>query len=248
MSGQNHYGLLAAIDGIIYPLDDNLAKKGGYGPLNFTKLTITRPDPDQKQRISQMRSSYGQALDSYSQPKPETIAFTIDDCDPDILSMAMRGVPADYAQTLGTDQTVNITAHLDLWVAVGHNNLTDFAITGKTEGTDYKVDMEAGLFMALSGGSITEGASVTATASWAARTGKTIVSGTVPTLQVAIAGHGINLFNNKQLNIEIFQAAIAPSGDFAFVSPDPISLDFSGTLVKPTNQQGTYAYTEHAAG
>ena len=182
MSGQNHYGLLMALDGNIYPLDDQLNRTGGFGPLNFTELKITRPAPDQKQRISMMRSSFGQALDSFSQPKPETISFTIDDCDPDILSMAMRGTPANYSQTAATAQTVTLTAHLDLWVAIGHNNLTAFAITGSTSGTDYKVDMEAGLFMALSGGNITEGASVTATASWSARTGKSIVSGTVPKL------------------------------------------------------------------
>lgn len=248
MSGQERHGLLLALDAFAYPLNDNLERIGGYGPLNFTDLTITRPDPEQVQRLSKQRSSYGQALDSFSRSQPEEISFTLDDADPDILSMAMRGTPADYAQEAATDQTVSVHVYHDLWVAIGQNNLTSLSITGSTEGTDYEVDMEAGLFMALSGGNLDNDTDVDVTASWAARDGKTIVSGTVPNLNLAIVGHGINLFNNRQVDIEIFQASIAPSGDLSFISDDPVNLEFSGTLVKPSNQQGTYAYRETKAG
>jgi len=240
-------GLLLAIDMILHPLNSSFQRTGGFGPVNASKFTLTQPDPEKIERISFMRSSRGQALDSYSQAKPTEVEITVDDCQPDIISMAMRGTPANYAQAAGTGVEVNFVARHGQWVALGINNLTALSIPTADEGTDYNVDYEAGLVMALASGGLTNGDSYIATVSNEARSGKTVVSGTVPTLQMAITGHGINLFTQKQVDIEIYQAALSPSGSLDFISNEPVSLTLKGTLVKPASKAGPYAYTEHAA-
>lgn len=236
-------GLLLAVDAFFDRFDANGDAAGFMDAINVPKLNITQPDPETIQRISYMRSTKGQALDSYLSPKPVEIEFETDECAPDILSMALLGVPANYAQTSGTAQTLTIDAIQGKWVAVGKNNLSSFAITGKTAGTDYEINLEAGLFKSLT---IADG-EVTATASWPARAGSTIVAGTNTVLQVGIRGHGINLFNSQQIEIEIFQANISPTGGISFITADPAVLAFKGTLITPSGKTGPYQLTLHSA-
>lgn len=239
-------GLLVAIDPYIARLSAGV-NVGYFGPVNTTTLKLTQPDPDTVERISYLRSSYGQALDSYNRPKPVEIEFTIDDCDPDLLSMAMLGTPATYTQTarLITDAATDFVARHDKWVGLSHNSLTEFVIAGKTEGTDYEVDMAGGLCKVLSTGTIADGSTVSYTAAATARSGKKIDAGTDTVLQVAIRGVGVNLFNSKAMEVEVWQANISPSGAIDFISKDPISLTFKGTVIVPTGKAGPYQYREY---
>lgn len=242
-------GLLLAIDARIARLSEGV-NVGYFDAINLPSLELTKPDPEVVNRISYMRSTYGQALDSYSRPKPDEITFTTDETAPDILSMAMLGTPASYAQSAGTDQVIAITASLDKWVALGKNNISALSIAGLTVGDDYEVNLEAGLVKILTGnaGTIDDGDPVNVTASYPARTGSKIVAGTAPVLQLAILGTGINLFTNEQVEIEIPQANVSPNGALSFVSSDPVVLSFKGTLVTPSGAAGPYTYTVHRSG
>lgn len=240
-------GLLVAIDPYIARLSSGV-NVGYFGPVNTTTLKLTQPDPDKVERISYLRTSYGQALDSYNRPKPVEIEFSIDDCDPDLLSMAMLGTPATYTQTarLIGDAATDFVARHDKWAGLSHNSLTEFVIAGKTEGTDYEVDMAGGLCKVLSTGTIANGSTVSYTAAATARSGKKIDAGTDTVLQVAIRGVGVNLFNSKAMEVEVWQANISPSGAIDFISKDPISLTFKGTVIVPTGKAGPYQYREYA--
>lgn len=235
-------GLLFAIDPYIARLSNGV-NVGYFGPVNTTTLKLTHPDPDQVVRTSYLRASYGQALDSYNRPKPVEIEFTIDDCDPDLLSMAMLGTPAAYTQAEATNADETFTAQLNKWVSLSKNNLTAFAITGKTLDTDYNIDMVGGLVRVLTG---TDGASMTATLSAPARTGKTIDAGTSTVLQLAIRGVGTNLFTGEMVEIDVWQANVSPSGSLDFISKDPISLTFKGTCIVPSGKAGPYQYRKHS--
>lgn len=240
-------GLLVAIDPYIARLSSG-TNVGYFGPINTTTLKLTQPDPDKIERISYLRASYGQALDSYNRPKPVEIEFSIDDCDPDLLSMAMLGAPAAYSQSarlIGAAAT-DFTARHDKWVGLSHNSMTAFVVSGKTEGTDYEIDLVAGLCKVLSTGTIADEATVSYTAAAPARTGTQIDAGTETILQVAIRGVGVNLFNSKAMEIEVWQANISPSGALDFISKEPISLTFKGTVVVPSGKAGPYQYREYA--
>ncbi len=235
-------GLLVAIDPYIARLSSG-SNVGYFGPINTTTLKLTQPDPDRIVRTSFLRSSYGQALDAYNRPKPCEIEFTIDDCDPDLLSMAMLGVPAAYTQTSAAGASETFTARLNKWVSLSKNNLSAFAISGKVLDTDYNVDLVGGLVRMLTG---TEGASVTATISAPARSGQSIDAGTNTILQLAIRGVGVNLFTNKYMEINVWQANVSPSGALDFISKDPISMTFKGVCIVPSGKAGPYQYAEHA--
>lgn len=235
-------GLLVAIDPYIARLSSG-SNVGYFGPINTTTLKISQPDPEQVVRQSYLRASYGQALDSYNRPKPAEIEFTIDDCDPDILSMAMLGTPAAYTQTVASSASETFTGRLHKWVSLSRNNLTALSIAGMTLDTDYNVDLVGGLVRMLTG---TDGAEVTATISAPARAGEKIDAGTDTVLQLAIRGVGTNLFTGKYMEINVWQANVSPSGALDFISKDPITMTFKGTCIVPSGKAGPYQYAEHA--
>lgn len=240
-------GLLVAIDAYYARLSAG-ANIGFYDVPNTTVLKLTHPDPDKVERISYKRSTYGQALDSYNRPKPVEIEFTIDDCDPDWLSMAMLGVPAAYTQSarLIGDAATDFTARHDRWVSLSHNSLSNFVISGKALGTDYELDLIGGLCKVLSTGTIADESAVSYTAAAPARTGQKIDAGTETVIQLAIRGIGKNLFNDKEIEVNVWQANVSPSGSLDFISKEPISLTFKGTCVVPSGKTGPYQYLEHA--
>jgi len=241
-------GLLVAIDPYVARLVSG-ANVGYFGPINTTALKITQPDPTVVTRVSYLRASYGQALDSYSRPNPTEIEFTIDDIDPDLLSWALLGTPATYAQSAQSDAAISFTARHNKWVALPYNSLTELVISGKTLHTDYEVVMDAGLVKVLSTGTIADGATVTGTVDASARAGKSIDAGTDTVLQLAIRGVAENLFKDgERWDLDVWQANVSPSGALDFVSKDPISLTFKGTLIVPTGKAGAYQIRQHVAG
>lgn len=235
-------GLLVAIDPYIARLSSG-SNLGFFGPINTTTLKLTQPDPEQVVRTSFLRTSYGQALDSYNRPQPTEIEFTVDDCDPDILSMAMLGVPATYTQTVASSASETFNGRLNKWVSLSKNNLTAFSIATKVLDTDYNVDLVGGLVRMLTG---SDGAEYTATISAPARTGEYINAGTDTVLQLHIRGVGTNLFNSKYMEINIWQANVSPAGSLDFISKDPITMTFKGTCIIPSGRTGPYQYAEHA--
>lgn len=235
-------GLLLALNPFIDRFTAGLSA-GYLDAANMTKLVLTQPDPDSIVRKSYLASTYGQALDSALIPKPVEIEYSLDDAHPDILSMGMYGRPAAYTQASASDQPVTIAALLGKWVAIGKNNLTAFVVTGKTEGTDYEVSLEGGLFKSLT---IPDG-DVTATISYSARSGSVIVAGTETVLQVGIHGYGYNRYTSQQVEIDIFQANVAPSGGLSLIGDEPVSVTFKGTLITPSGKSGPYQLTAHSA-
>jgi len=241
-------GLLIAIDPFIDRFVSG-APTGKYmGGMNVIKVTITTPDPDKIENISHMRSSIGQALDSYLMPKPDEVEIEFNRFDPDILAMVLMGTPAPYTQAVGTNQTGTLTAVHDKWVALGKNTLSAFTVSGKTLGTDYLVHLQGGMFMALSTGTIADASSVSYTASWGARAGSSIVARTQQVIQLGLRGVGVNLFNEQEGELEIYQANVAPSGAINWADPKtPVTAVLKGTLITPTGRTGPYSWTSHDA-
>lgn len=241
------YGILSAQDVYLHRLVGGVSK-GAFGPINCSKLDVTQPDPDVVTRVSYMRTTRGQALDSASVPKPMEIEIVFDDLAPDLIAMGLLGTPAPYAQAAATSTTASVRVYHDRWVAIGANSLTAFAITGKTEGEDYEVNMEGGLLRVLSTGDIADDTDVSVTYSCSARTGTDIYAGTTSVIQLGIETRGGNLFvDGQSVDLEVYQANVSPSGALAWISSDPMSVTLKGTLVTPAGKAGPYRYRVHAA-
>lgn len=220
------------------------AKAGYMDAFNVSEMTITQPDPDTKTRNSFMVEDYGQAKGAVSIPKPMEIQFKTDSLPAPYLSMALMGVPAAYAQTSATDTAGSFTAIHDKWVALPRCELTAFAISGKTLGTDYEVHLAAGLCKVLSTGTILDAATVNYTHSAPARSGQKIIAGTQSLIQLTLHGSGINADTGKRCGLLIHKANVSPSGGMSFIGTDYISMTFKGTLIKPDDQLGPYEYWE----
>lgn len=219
--------------------------KAGYmDAFNVSEMTLTQPDPDTKTRTSFMVESYGQALGAISIPKPVEIQFKTDSLPAPYLSMALMGEPATYTQTVAAAVEATFVAIHDKWVALPRCELTAFAITGKTLGTDYEVHLAAGLVKVLSTGTIVNGATVTYTHSAPARSGKKIIAGTSSLIQLTLHGSGINADTGKRCGLLIHKANVSPSGGMSFIGTDYISMTFKGTLIKPDDQDGPFEYWE----
>lgn len=237
-------GTLLAVDAYISRFVEG-SPVGAFGPINLQSLSITQPEPETIQRVSRMRSSYGQALDSVSRPQPTEVSFVTDETAPDTLSMAMLGAPAPYAQAVGTLLAGTFTARHDRWVAIGRNNLTAFVIDGKDEDEDYKIVMDAGLVMVLSTGDIADNATVTYTSTHPEREGEDIVFGTDSVLQVQITGIGVNQATGQRMDFEIYQANVSPSGGLELIGDEFLTLEFSGNLVTPEGETGPFMLRRH---
>jgi len=220
------------------------AKAGFMDAFNVSEMTVTQPDPDTKTRVSFMAESYGSALGAISIPKPSEVQFKTDSLPAPYLSMALLGEPATYTQTVAADVEGTFTAIHDKWVALPRCELTAFAITGKTAGTDYEVHLLAGLVKVLSTGTIVDGSTVTYTHSAPARSGQKIVAGTQTLIQLTLHGSGINADTGKRCGILIHKANVSPSGGLNFVGTDYISITFKGTLITPDDQAGPWEYWE----
>jgi len=220
--------------------------KAGYmDAFNVSEMTLTQPDPDTKTRVSYMAESYGSALGAISVPKPVEIQFKTDSLPAPYLAMALLGEPAAYTQTVAAADTAGtFTAIHDKWVALTRCELTAFAITGKTLGTDYEVHLLAGLVKVLSTGTIANASTVNYTHAAPARAGQKIIAGTQSLIQLTLHGSGINADTGKRCGILVHKANISPSGGLNFVGTDYISMTFKGTLIKPDDQDGAWEYFE----
>lgn len=222
----------------------NGVKAGYMDAFNVSEMQITQPDPDTKTRKSYMVESFGQALGAISIPKPAEISFKTDSLPSAYLSMALLGVPAAYSQTIATTAEGTFTAVHDKWVALARCELSAFAISGKTENTDYVVHLAAGLCKVLSTGTIANNSTVTYTHSAPARAGTKIIAGTQSLIQLTLRGDGVNADTGKHCGLLIHKANVSPSGALTFISNDYISMTFKGTLIKPDDQQGSWEYWE----
>jgi hypothetical protein len=234
---------LLASDPYIGQLNSSNVNLGFFGPLEAGTLTITHPDPDKVQILSKKPGSYGQAVASYSKPKPSEIEISFNEMPPEVLSWAMLGTVASYSQASGTDAELTFTARHDKWVYVGKHHLSAFTIAGKSATTDFNVVLEAGLVKVLSTGTIVNEASVTATASYPAKTGDKISAGTASVFNVTLKAYVTNLFDNVKSYLEIPKMEITPSGGLNFAADEPIAGVFKGTIIKLTGQD-LYSLTE----
>lgn len=239
-------GLYLAIDMYIARLSSG-SNLGEFGPINMTKVNLNQPTPDTKTQVSSLKSSKGSALASVQQTKPAILTVTFDSADPQLLAWALQGSVATTSQGSGSSQSLTFTARHDKWVYVGKHSLTAFAISGKTEGTDFLYMAEPGLCMALSGGSIADASSVTATASYPATAGKKIERASVTSQEFYIRGDGVNMANgNKKCMIIIPDATLAPEGDIPLIGSDFIEFTLKGTIAIPTGGTYDFYYEEYA--
>lgn len=245
-------GILLAGDVYIDRYSDGGALTGYLDPVNVTKLEITHPDPDKKDRISKMKDTLGQALDSVLLPKPTEITIAIDDQPASILAMALLATETAISVTGAGVTDEAKTLILNKWVKLDYRaiaasgfNVSTAAVPGTplVEDTDYAVKRAEGLVMALNSG--------TAVAclidyTYGDLTGDKLSAGGRTVINCKLLLHGVNKVNNRVCRLEVDKATLSPSNPIDWLSGEYISAELKGTLVVVSPETSPYRYEETA--
>jgi hypothetical protein len=241
---------MLAGDVYIDRLTDDGQSTGYLDPVNTTKLALTQPDPDTKTRVSNMKDTLGQALDSINFPKPAELSIAIDDQPTDILAMALLGSVEVYSQGSGTVVDEAVTLVHGKWVPLANRNINSagFSLataavpgTPKVEGTDYQVNRAAGLIKALNAGT---GVACLVDYGHAAVEGSRVTGGTRPVCKCKILVDGKNLASGKLCTLEIDEATLSPTGEVDLLNGEFVTTELQGVMKTLPGKTNPYRYVE----
>ncbi|NOZ68026.1 MAG: hypothetical protein GXP46_01955 [Deferribacteres bacterium] len=175
--------------------------------------------------------------------------FTLDEPNIDNLNMFVMGagtVTTQQAAGSATDQAV--TALLDRWVALGKVNVSSVVVTDNSgtttyvKGTDYELDASAGLIMALSSGSITDGESLLVDFTYPDATIKQVNAATATTVKGHIYFVGDPPVG-KILDVKGY-ISLAPNGELSLIGEDWMQYEFEMEFLSHADYDGLFEIVE----
>lgn len=228
---------------------DTLAWSGLGDELGADKFEITG-DSDVKEKTSKGRSDYGQSIASVVIGKPTKIAITISQASRDALAMQFQGVLSGYTQGSATVADEAVTAKLGKWVKLANRNLAngvtvknDAGTTTYVAGDDYEVNFASGEIRALASGAIAEAQALKVGYTANAIDGQRIRGGVRPQVRARAVFTGVNLVDNKPVEVEAYEAVLRSSSGFDFLADDFAGIELEGSLVVPAGKTEPYTVT-----
>lgn len=230
-------------------------RTGEHGPINATKFAVNPGSAEKIDRVSYMRDTYGQALDSVVFPGTPSLAIETDDAAAEVLQYALLGTLSDITATSGTvtaGTPDEVVAHLNRWCKLAHRGVSNVVVKDETvspvetyvNNTDYTLDATSGMIKVLSTGNINDGNTLSVTYSYGALTSQQIIAATNTEIRAYVRLEGKNLANQKKVSIICHEAVLTPNGELDIAGKAFIKFGLSGTLVTPTGQSGPFIYTE----
>ena len=169
--------------------------------------------------------------------------LTLDDVNVNNLKEWLFGTTiAETIQTLDAAVASNVSAALDKWVTIGKYNITGLVVKDSTEattytlGTDYEVDLAAGLIRFLSGVTIVEDAVLHLTYAAPA-----LNSYLIDGLKASSAkGHIFFVANPPTGKIQDLKGFVSmkPTGDLALIGDDWQNIQFELEFIDNANYSG----------
>lgn len=246
-------GLICA--GNVYlDLIESGVNTGFVGPINATKFSVTPGKADSLDRISYMRDTFGQALDSVIFPGVSSLSIETDDAAAEILQYALLGTLTDVTAASGAVLAASpevIKVYTGKWTKLANRNVGSVVVKDAddnptyTNGTHYTLDSVAGMIKFLSAsGSPTDGQSVNVSYTYGALSSRQIIAATSTEVRATIRLDGTNLANQKKVEIICYEAVLVPSGELDMMGKKFISFGLSGTLITPTGMSGPFKLVE----
>ncbi len=232
-------GFLGSGNWLFDRFDDTGASTGKVDMGNADKFAINEPSKP-AERTSKQKLTYGQALDNVPLKSSSAISIVGNEVAPSQLAIGLLGASQTNTQASGTltDQVVNVI--LDRWVDIGKSAIdaAGFVVKPNTgvsppayvEGTDYIVNRDLGLLMALSSGGIAAGP-VKVSATYEAISSTIIQGGTKPVVRGAILFDGRNLATGKLCTVRIPLVTLAPTKELDFLSSSYMQIELAGTCL-----------------
>lgn len=216
--------------------------QGLKGPYKADKLEI-KPNVETKESTSKGRYDYGQVLETVQLNQPADFTLDLKEIVGDVLLMALLGTSVALNQTAGTLTEAPIVTKKGAWVDIGKKNLDGTIVvensggtTTYVEGTDYKLNKPLGLLMVLTTSAIVDGATLNVTGAYKAATGQVISGATKVNVRAEIVFDGINLADDQQVTVYIWEAVVAADSAFDFLADDFNNVSLTGTLKTPVGK------------
>ena len=224
--------------------------QGLAGPYKADQFSIT-PSVETKESTSKGRYDYGQVLDAVNLAQPTEFSLSLKEVVGDVLVMAFLGTSSALNQASGTLTAKSVTFdRFGRWKELGVKNLDDLVAvtsdpgsTAYVEGVDYELNRPLGWIRAIEGGAILVGGKAKVDSSYKAATGSVIKGSTRTEVRARIVFDGINMADETQCTVEVWEAVLAADSEFDFLADDFGTVSLTGRLKTPVGKTSPYEVT-----
>lgn len=200
-----------------------------------------------KEQTSKGRKTYGQVLATATIPGKPSVTFTLQKVSSTNMAMAVLGAATTGSQEEGSATAEAVTAKVGKYVDLGFAKISNLVVKDETDtttyadGTDYYVDEDLGMIMALAGGSITDADVLHCAYDYAAYDYSDITGNSDPNIKVKIRFGGKNFVDGKTIDAVCYQVALRPTSALGLISEDFMEVALEGNCEIP--EGGTTAFT-----
>lgn len=228
--------------------DDTQSWWNSWKPMGESSKFAIGAQSDLKEKESRGRGTRGQIIASVALLKSPEIEVVLDEVNADNIKLAFMGTLAALTQGSGSIVDQVATAKLGHWLPLGKRNFATagFAVKNSTGtvtyvlGTDYEVNYRMGMIRPLATGAIADAASLKVSGTYNAVSGSTVKGATKAQLRARLLLDGRNLVDGSDAECEVFEAILAPDGEFDFKAEDFGSITLKGKLVTPTGKTSPF--------
>jgi hypothetical protein len=222
-------------------------KYQGFVDLNAGELSF-KFNSKQLDVISKGRANYGQPRATAIIPSPSDLTLAFNKCSPKALAMALQGTVTAYSQASGSATDEVVSATKGGWVDLVFRNVAavGFAVknsagsTTYVKDTDYTIDYAAGQIFILPTSAITDGQSLKVSYTYAAVTADKVEGGTQSSIRGIIHLKGFNVFDEKPVEIKVWEAVLTSDSSIDWLSEKPIDIKLKGRMVIPEGRTAPF--------
>jgi len=209
--------------------------------INVLEFNYTPGEAETFDRVSKKRDTYNQLLKQIKIAGFPSVSITTDTMSDEVASYLFLGTSSALNQTGGTitDEAVTVV-ELDKWHKLANHSISAVVVqdetdtTTYTEGTDYDVDLESGMIVALSGGAIAATDVIHIDYTAAAKSGTKIALSTETAITVRIHAFGRDKGEGKIKQLVLEEVQLTPSGDVPILGGDGFaSFQLTGGIITP---------------
>lgn len=217
------------------------------GPFAAQKVEL-KPNIERKEMTSRGRYDYGDTLESANLIRPAEFTLELSQVDRETLLMAFMGEEVAVSQAASTISAVEVDVSVGEWAEIGSKYLSNVVVTDGAAvnpvtyvaGVDYVLNTSFGWIKALEGGALAGGDTVEVSATVRAATGTAIRGSRQKEIRVELFLDGANQVDGSPVEVQVYEAILAPDSAFDFLAEDFAVITLSGTLKTPANRTEPY--------
>ena len=216
------------------------------GPFAAQRVEL-KPNIERKEMSSRGRYDYGDTLESANLIRPAEFTLELSQVDRETLLMAFMGEEVAVSQAASTISAVEVDVSVGAWAEIGSKYLSNVVVTdGGTvpvtyvAGVDYVLNTTFGWIKALEGGALAAGETVEVSATVRAASGTAIRGSRQKEIRVELFLDGANQVDGSPVEVQVYEALLAPESAFDFLAEDFAVITLTGTLKTPANRTEPY--------